>query len=230
MQKICSRPGCCCPNSALSYRVAKIPGAEYCSRECMDAVFEQQGKKMKVPATDFGDAGVVRRHCDHCGALCSPLCWPGRLGSPWEGQEYCTNRCKRAAEAKGEPNVTDSTEANATAAATSPIVAGAPAPKKTAKKAPAKKAVKKSAAPAKKSAAPKKAASNGSGKFSNDAVITVKKEDHEHKGKRGTCMDLMKTGLTVGKYRENMAKKGLDGWYVRWALVTATEDGRISVK
>ncbi len=74
--------------------------------------------------------------------------------------------------------MTDATE-TATATATSPIVAGAPAPKKTAKKAaPAKKAA------AKKMAAPKKAktASNGSG------VIA---------GKRDGLMKVLKKGATA---------------------------------
>jgi len=130
----------------------------------------KKGRKMNVPATDFGAAGVIRRKCDRCN---NPilLCWKGRDG------EYCSNTCKKLAES-GDKTMTDTTEATATAA--SPIVAGKPATKKAPKKAAAKKA-------APKKAAKKAAASNGSG------VIAGKRDDLMKVLKKGaTAVDIAK--------------------------------------
>ena len=158
----CGCPGCRAPlNPGLVWSIKDRP-EKYCSRDCRDAIWDHYhgGKKEKkmphVLADDFGDAGVIRRKCDKCGAQIL-LCWKGPDG------EYCSNACKKQAIAEGEKTMTTETT-TATAAAPSPIVAGAPAPKKTTTKKAVKAAKKTAPAKKAKTAKTQKAASNGAAK------------------------------------------------------------------
>lgn len=87
---------------------------------------------------------------------------------------------------------------------------------------------------AEKPAATKKAAkpepkAGRSGAVSNDSVISVKKTEHDLKGKRGMALDLLlKDGQTVEAYKKALTKKEAGGesrlgTYAGWALKTALE-------
>ena len=255
--KACARPECPRSVGAVAFKIYQ-KDEEYCSRECVDQVLydakratrrkggkhqDQQEEAMKIPAEDFGSAGVVRHACDNpnCGQPLGiqpdgtvTLAWKGRYG------EYCSNECLNEI----EENMTDEQNATATAAAPAPkpITAGKTATPKAAKKAapapkPAKTPVlKKTAAPAKaaKSAKASKAASNGvSRKFADDAVIHVTKnmDSFNSRGGRAALLKLMKEGLTVKAYAAKFtACPEQPGHGLTAELTYAVEKGLITIK
>ena len=94
--------------------------------------------------------------------------------------------------------------------------------KKTgAKKAGAKKAGAKKAAPSGNAI--------GTPRWPADAVITVKKTDHGKKGNGAEALDLMKSGMTIEKYKAALEKKGRQGMFA-WAVKYATDNGLATVK
>jgi hypothetical protein len=249
--KACARPECPRSVGAVAFKIYQ-KDEEYCSRECVDQVLydakraarrkggksqDQQEDAMKIPAEDFGAAGVVRHACDNpdCGKPLGILP-DGTVTLAWKGQygEYCSNDCLNQI----EENMTDEQTATATAAAPAPkpITAGKTAtPKTTKKAAPASKPAKPAAE--KKVAAPKaakpakapKAAKAPNGKFADDAVITVKSTENDKRGKRADALKVFKTGMTVGKFKEAMAKKDLNT-HISWALNTGVAEGLIAIK
>ena len=82
-----------------------------------------------------------------------------------------------------------------------------------------------------KTAAPKKSAGNaiGTPRWPADAVITVKKTDHGKKGNGAEALDIMKSGMTIEKYKAALEKKGRQGMFA-WAVKYATDNGLATVK
>jgi hypothetical protein len=84
---------------------------------------------------------------------------------------------------------------------------------KTAPKKKSAKPVAQKAAPitpkAKGNLDPAKAANGSEKRFDPAALITVLHKDHSFKGKRATAIGYLKTGLTVGKYRDILVEKKL---------------------
>ena len=98
------------------------------------------------------------------------------------------------------------------------------------KKAGGKKATTKAGA---KKAGAKKAAPSGNAigtpRWPADAVITVKKTDHGKKGNGAEALDLMKSGMTIEKYKAALEKKGRQGMFA-WAVKYAIENKLIVMK
>lgn len=238
----CSRE---CVNDAYSLKKSGEPFSKV-----PDEPKDSQGKKevrpKKVPhidAADFGNVGVIRHFCDNpsCanpgnnpvmeidGKLLTviTLCWKGRSG------EYCSNECMKTEKEKKMTDEQDDSPVS-TGTATAPAKKG----KKVAKKGSAKAAKKAEAAPAADKKPTRKEAKKAAGytneagkssRFANDMTITVKKTDHGLSGNRGLMLDIMKSGMTVEKFKE-AAKKKEHGGMAGWALKYATENGLAAVK
>jgi hypothetical protein len=101
------------------------------------------------------------------------------------------------------------------------------------KKAVAKASAKADAAPATKKAdaAPEVSARTVLG-YTDEAVITVHDGiKHEKGGLRGEALDCLKTGMTVGKLKAALAKKGgRMNTYTGYVLKTALELKLITIK
>ena len=231
MARICALPGCSLEIGTKPYKLGSYPGL-YCSNDCVNDAFmrkkagkvfakdpketkKEEETSVQLPAEDFGESGVIRRFCD------DPTChrpvtleWRSR-----SGKVYCSNECLKRSEKPEKENKQMTTEDEDS----SPI---APATKKAGGKKVTKKAVAKKAEP--KKAAPSGKAV-GTPRWPADAVITVKKTDHGKKGNGAEALDLMKSGMTIEKYKAALEKKGRQGMFA-WAVKYATDNDLATVK
>lgn len=151
---------------------------------------------MKHTTRMLGGVGVTRTICDRkkCQRPC-PIVFRDR-----EGREFCSERCKLAAEEENAyTEREDESVNNETGAATATKKAAKKAAKGTAKVATKKKAAKKGKA-------------EGTGrKFGPDVKITLVKgvEVPEFRGYRAEEFKLIKSGMTVASFKEVVNKKKL---------------------
>lgn len=152
---------------------------------------------MKVPHSRFPGSGLVHYLCDYrkCrGPIV--LCWKGRDG------DYCSNRCRQAAESTQqeiEPMADEKKKKKKVEAASSDT-------KKKLKKPAA--ATHKDGEGKKKKKSKGKAAGRGRSMFDKGAKITIVSKECPFKGNRKEKHKLIKSGMTVGQYLEASREKG----------------------